>query len=232
MCASGGGRLDGAILSHAHVNWISDQPAPLRKLAIHFGTQLMHPPEACNDMLIQWPQTFMPGYGAEPSALDDRCDLAFRLRVAMLGAFGLSCRLDHWSETDRVVGAAHVAFYRERLRPIIPTAVQYLLTDAPPADGAGDWAAVWYLAPRDEAAAPHREAGAPHREAGALFVFRLAGEEPVRKFALPGLLAERQYRLTWQDGDPTLHDGAALLAGLQVRIDAPFRSELCVVQAV
>ncbi len=26
MCSSGGGRLDGAILSHAHVNWISDQP--------------------------------------------------------------------------------------------------------------------------------------------------------------------------------------------------------------
>jgi alpha-galactosidase len=225
MCASGGGRLDGAILSHAHVNWISDQPAPLRKLAIHFGTQLMHPPEACNDMLIQWPQTFMPGYGAEPSPLDDRCDLAFRLRVAMLGAFGLSCRLDHWSEGDRAVGAAHVAFYRERLRPIIPSAVQFMLTDAPPVDGAGDWAAVWYLASRDEA-------GAPHREAGALFVFRLAGDEPVRRFALPGLLAERQYRLSWQDSGTTLHDGAALLAGLQVRIDAPFRSALCVVQAV
>ncbi len=218
MCASGGGRLDGAILSHAHVNWISDQPAPLRKLAIHFGTQLMHPPEACNDMLIQWPQTFMPGYGAEPSALDDRCDLAFRLRVAMLGAFGLSCRLDHWSEADRAVGAAHVAFYRERLRPIIASAVQYLLTDAPPTDGAGDWAAIWYLA--------------PHREAGALFVFRLAGEAPVRTFALPGLVAERQYRLTWQDSGPTLHDGAALLAGVQVQIDAAFRSALCVVQAV
>jgi alpha-galactosidase len=217
MCASGGGRLDGAILSHAHVNWISDQPAPLRKLAIHFGTQLMHPPEACNDMLIQWPQTFMPGYGAEPSPLDDRCDLAFRLRVAMLGAFGVSCRLDRWSDADRAIGAAHVAFYRERLRPIIPSAVQYLLTDMPPVDGAGDWAAIWYLA--------------PHREAGALFVFRLAGEEPVRKFTLPGLLAERQYRLTWQDGGTTLDDGATLLAGVQVRIDAAFRSALCVVQA-
>jgi hypothetical protein len=45
-------------------------------------------------------------------------------------------------------------------------------------------------------------------------------------------VAERQYRLTWQDSGPTLHDGAALLAGLQVRIDAPFRSVLCVVQAV
>jgi alpha-galactosidase len=218
MCASGGGRLDGAILSHAHVNWISDQPAPLRKLAIHFGTQLMHPPETCNDMLIQWPQTFMPGYGAEPSPLDDRCDLAFRLRVAMLGTFGLSCRVDRWSQTDCAVGAAHVAFYRQHVRPIIPSAMQYLLTDAPPEDGAGDWAAIWYLA--------------PHREAGALFVFRLAGAQSVRPLALSGLLTERRYHLTWQEGVTALHDGAALLAGLQVQIDAPFRSALCVVQAV
>jgi hypothetical protein len=45
-------------------------------------------------------------------------------------------------------------------------------------------------------------------------------------------LAGRQYRLSWQDGGTALHDGAALLAGLPVRIDVPFRSALCVVQAV
>ena len=51
MCASGGGRMDGELLSHAHVNWVSDQPGPLRKLAIHFGTQLAHPAVVCNDWL-------------------------------------------------------------------------------------------------------------------------------------------------------------------------------------
>ena len=47
--------MDGEILSHAHVNWISDQPGALRKLAIHFGSQLAHPAVECNDWLIEWP---------------------------------------------------------------------------------------------------------------------------------------------------------------------------------
>ena len=55
MCSSGGGRLDGEIMSHAHVNWISDQPGPVRKLAIHFGCQLAHPAVVCNDWLVEWP---------------------------------------------------------------------------------------------------------------------------------------------------------------------------------
>src|SRR5262249_12125794 len=33
MCAGGGGRMDGEILSHAHTNWMSDQESALRKLA-------------------------------------------------------------------------------------------------------------------------------------------------------------------------------------------------------
>jgi alpha-galactosidase len=216
MCASGGGRLDGAILSHADANWISDQTAPLRKLAIHFGTQLMHPPEMCNDMLIQWPQTYMQGYGAEPSPFDASCDLNFRLRVAMLGVFGISARLDLWSDADRVVAAAQVALYRTRLRPIIQSAVQYLLTDAPPVDGVGDWAVVWYLT--------------PDRSAGVLYVFRLAGDQSTKRFSLPGLLAARQYRLSWQEGETTLHDGKTLLEGVTVNIGATFRSALCIVE--
>ena len=55
MCAGGGGRMDGEILSHAHTNWMSDQESAVRKLAIHFGTQLAHPAVTCNDWLIDWP---------------------------------------------------------------------------------------------------------------------------------------------------------------------------------
>lgn len=217
MCASGGGRMDGAILSHAHVNWISDQPGPLRKLAIHFGSQLAHPPEVCNDWLVEWPPGNVPGYDAEPPGLEDRGDLPFRLRVAMLGSFGISARVDRWSDADRAVAAAHVALYRTRLRSIIQHGRQYLLTRAPPPDGSGDWAAIWYLA--------------PHRSGGALFVFRLMGSDQERQFALPGLAPGRQYRLTWQDGGTALLDGEALGAGVTARIDAMFRSELCLVEA-
>jgi alpha-galactosidase len=93
MCASGGGRMDAELLSHAHVNWVSDQPGPLRKLAIHFGTQLAHPAVVCNDWLIEWPPGRIAGYDDDDSLnVDKRCDLPFRLRVAMLAALGSAQR--------------------------------------------------------------------------------------------------------------------------------------------
>jgi alpha-galactosidase len=217
MCASGGGRMDGAILSHAHVNWISDQPGPLRKLAIHFGSLLAHPPEVCNDWLVEWPPGNVPGYDAEPPGLEDRGDLLFRLHVAMLGSFGISARVDRWPDADHAIAAAQVALYKQRLRPIIRHGTQFLLTHSPPVDGAGNWAAVWYWR-------------AEHSE-GVLFVFRLAGSQPERRFALPGPAPGRSYRVSWQDGGTMLLIGAALLEGVTARIDTMFRSELCLVQA-
>src|SRR6185503_12957496 len=85
MCAGGGGRMDGEILSRAHTNWMSDQAGAVRKLAIHFGTQLAHPAVTCNDWLIDWPgdPKGQPGQAESEALVDGRGDLAFRLRVAM-----------------------------------------------------------------------------------------------------------------------------------------------------
>jgi alpha-galactosidase len=142
MCASGGGRMHAQLLSHAHVNWISDQPGPLRKLAIHVGSQLAHPAVDCNDWLVEWPPRSIDGYDGGAAGVDRRGDLAFRLRVAMLGSFGLSAHIDRWPEADLAVAAAHIALYREKLRPIIHDGDQYHLTPPPPPDGNGDWVAM------------------------------------------------------------------------------------------
>ncbi|OJY65327.1 MAG: hypothetical protein BGP12_19235 [Rhodospirillales bacterium 70-18] len=174
MCASGGGRLDGAVLAHAHTYWISDQPRALEKLAIHFGSGRAHPAVCCNDWLVDWPAGCVPAAdgGAAP---DPRGDLAFRLRVAMLGSFGISAPVQRWSEANLAAAAAHVALYRDHVRALVQSSDRYELTAPPPADGNGDWAVLWYAA--------------KDGRSGVLFAFRLAGARAVRRFRLPGLAA-------------------------------------------
>jgi alpha-galactosidase len=218
MCASGGGRMDGELLSHAHVNWISDQPGPLRKLAIHFGTQLAHPAVVCNDWLIEWPPGRIPGYDDEDTVgLDERSDLPFRLRVAMLGSFGISAPIEQWPEADLVVAAEHIALYRDKLRAIIHDGNQYLLTAAPPMDGAGAWAAIWYVA--------------KDASSGVLFAFRLASGEASRVFPLSGLRLEKEYRASFfSAARQTDTTGEALARGLRVTTSGQFRSELVLIE--
>src|SRR5690349_7458305 len=99
VCSSGGGRFDGAIMSHAHTGWISDQTHPQMKLAIRFGSQLAHPATECNDWLAEWP----PHVGqadTQRAPHGGLGDLAFRLHVAMLGSFGISAPVERWSRED------------------------------------------------------------------------------------------------------------------------------------
>jgi alpha-galactosidase len=217
MCASGGGRMDGALLAHAHVNWISDQPGSLHKLAIHFGTQLAHPAVACNDWLVEWPPGRIPGYDDDSLAGDMRGDLAFRLRVAMLGSFGISAGIDRWSAADIATAKVHVGLYKDQLRDIIHQGDQYQLTNPPTVHGAGDWAAMWYVS--------------KDGMRGVLFAFRLGGAAVTRIFPLPGLLATQRYRIWSQPGEATEIAGATLAAGLAVTIEAHFASCLCRVEA-
>ncbi len=220
MCAGGGGRMDGEILSHAHVNWMSDQAGAVRKLAIHFGTQLAHPAVACNDWLIDWPGNpeGEPGQPESAGLVDWRGDLAFRLRVAMLGTFGISAPIDRWSPADVATTAAHVALYVSKIRPLLHFGDQYYLTRAPRPDGSSDWAAIWYAA--------------KDGTSGVLFAFRLAGTDATRAVRLPGLRAGSRYRVTFGSGESLTRSGRELAAGLPVALAEPFRSELCLVEAV
>ncbi len=218
MCAGGGGRMDGEILSHAHTNWMSDQEAAVRKLAIHFGTQLAHPAVTCNDWLIDWPGNpdGPPGQIAPASPVDERGDLAFRLRVAMLGTFGISAPIDRWSPEDIAIAASHVALYTARVRPLAHHGDQYFLTRGPQPDGSNDWAAIWYAA--------------KDGHSGVLFAFRLSGEDSTRRFRLAGLRDDLRYRVTRGSGEQATRSGADLAAGIELVLSEPFRSELCLVE--
>ncbi len=211
MCAGGGGRFDPAILANAHVNWMSDQTNPLMNLAIHFGSQLAHCAFECNDWLVEWPPRSAIGAQDDP-----RGDLAFRARVAMLGSFGISAPVEQWSEEDRATVKTHVDWYKQIIQPIVLNGDQYFLTEPPPLDGNGDWAAVWYAA--------------KNGERGVLFAFRLAGADAHRLLPLPGLNREARYRLRTPEGWTTEYAGAELADGLLVDLDDFFRSALIYVE--
>ncbi len=215
MCAGGGGRFDPALLSHAHTNWMSDQTQSLINLAIHFGSQLAHPAIECNDWLIEWP----PHDGLHANhAVDERGDVAFRTRVAMLGTFGISAPVERWSEEDFATVTNHVRWYKEIVRPLLQSGDQYLLTGARPLDGNGDWAAVWYAA--------------KDAERGILFAFRLVSDEAERIFALPGLDPDAAYHVRSPEDWSAVRTGAELATGLAVMADIPFRSALIAVERI
>jgi hypothetical protein len=191
----------------------------LRKLAIHFGTQLAHPAVVCNDWLIEWPPGRIAGYDDEDTVgLDERCDLPFRLRVAMLGSFGISASIDRWPEADLVVAAEHVVLYRSKLRLLIHHGDQYFLTPPPVMDGGDGWAAIWYAA--------------KDRSGGVLLAFRLGSNDASHIFPLAGLTPEQSYRASLLSAGSVLDTaGEELGRGIEIIVPGSFQSELVLVEA-
>jgi alpha-galactosidase len=214
MCASGGGRFDGELLRNAHVNWMSDQWQAIKNLAIHFGSQLAHPAKLCNDWLINWPKPSNDDPRATDASLewrwDERGDLRFRLRVAMLGTFGLSSKLDLWTPEEVELARQHIAWFKDNARDVIETGNQYLLTDPPPLSGHGDWAGIWY-ASKDGSR-------------GVGYFFRLEGKEEEQRFGLEGLRPEATYEVAFLDGGMRKLSGKELADGIDIAIGGMFDS--------
>lgn len=214
MCASGGGRFDGGLMRHAHTNWMSDQWQAVKNLAIHFGSHLAHPAKLCNDWLINWPEPPADAPQKADASLewrwDARGDLRFRLRVAMLGSFGLSSELNLWTEAEIATAREHIAWYKQQARDVIADGDQYLLTDPPPLSGHGDWAGIWYAA--------------KDRSRGVGYFFRLEGAAAERRFALAGLDPDATYEVAFLDGGSLRHSGKELAAGLPIAIRGTFDS--------
>lgn len=188
----------------------------MRKLTIHFGTQRAHPAVECNDWLIAWPPGATPGFDDAVVDVDQRGDLAFRPRVAMLGGFGIGARIDRWSEPDLTVATAHITFHRRYVRALVHHGDQYFLTAEPPGDGNGDWAAPWYAA-RDG-------------RSGVSFAFRLAGFNAERYFNLPRLTGGRFHQARRVGGPAAELSGLRVETGVTARIAESFRSELLIVE--
>ena len=92
-----------------------------------------------------------------------------------------------------------------------------ILTPAPPADGRGDWAAIWYVT--------------KDRLSGVLFAFRLGSTESSSIFPLAGLVSEQAYRVSLFSAESIVDTtGEALAQGLGITILGQFQSELVLVE--
>lgn len=101
-CASGGGRVDAAVLAASDVVWPSDETGPRDRLAIQHG------------FLSAWAPAVMSSWVTdEPDRLDTApTSLEFRFVVAMAGVLGIGSDLLAWDDTTRARARQLVDLYR------------------------------------------------------------------------------------------------------------------------
>lgn len=102
-CASGGGRIDYAILSRTHRVWPSDNNDPIERLRIIAAWSQFLPLEVLGNHV-----------GPSPNPITGRrTNMDFRAKVAMFGHMGIEADPRAMREADRANLAAHIALYKE-----------------------------------------------------------------------------------------------------------------------
>lgn len=188
-CSSGGLRIDLGMLRHTHMTFLSDPDWPVHDLQIFWGATSMLAPNAClHWSFSEWrfekhkEQTFNP---LDPKLTRQQLD--YYIRIAMLGAMGLSQRLPDLPSWVAVRLEYHIQMFRQDVRRFICLGELSRLTDQPDRNGSRDrWAAFQYSLVKED----------QHL----LFVFRMPGAELKRAIILTGLHPERLYQVVTLDG--------------------------------
>lgn len=133
-CASGGARIDNAVLALSDVVWPSDEVGARDRLVIQHGFLSAYPPSA------------MSSWVSDDRGHRDRSDasLGFRFAVSMAGVLGIGSDLLGWGELERSRAAQLVAFYKE-IRPVVLRGT--VATHGEPVD---NLYCVEYCAPEDD----------------------------------------------------------------------------------
>lgn len=107
-CASGGGRIDNAVLSRSDVFWPSDQVGARDRLVIQDG------------YLSAYPAWAMSSWVSDDSGHRDRraVSLGYRFAVSMCGVLGIGGDLLAWSAAQRSEAARMIAFYKDIRRVV------------------------------------------------------------------------------------------------------------------
>ncbi|OYX40614.1 MULTISPECIES: alpha-galactosidase [unclassified Sphingomonas] len=120
-CASGGGRIDYAILSRCHRVWPSDNNDAIDRLRINRAWSLFLPPEVMGNHV-----------GPSPNPITGRMlPMAFRAKVAMFGHMGVEADPAAMSDADRDTLAAHIACYKQYRDILTNGALNELAFDDP-----------------------------------------------------------------------------------------------------
>jgi len=120
-CASGGGRIDYAMLKRCYRVWPSDNNDAVERLRINRSWSLFLPPEVMGNHV-----------GPSPNPITGRMlPMSFRAKVAIFGHMGVEADPATLSNEDRATLAAHIAFYKD-FRDLLHTGDMHELGFAEP----------------------------------------------------------------------------------------------------
>ena len=102
-CASGGGRIDNAVLGLSDVVWVSDEVGARDRLLIQDG------------FLTSYPAWAMSSWVSDEAGHSDRqpVSLGYRFAVSMSGVLGIGSDLLRWTTDERRQAARMVGAYKE-----------------------------------------------------------------------------------------------------------------------
>ncbi|MBA3836243.1 MAG: alpha-galactosidase [Sphingomonas sp.] len=120
-CASGGGRIDYAMLSRCHRVWPSDNNDAIERLRINRAWSLFLPPEVMGNHV-----------GPSPNPITGRVlPMDFRAKVAMFGHMGVEADPAAMAAAERDTLAAHIALYKALRQRLHGGAIHEITTDDP-----------------------------------------------------------------------------------------------------
>ena len=215
-CASGGNRMDYALMRRTDIAWLSDQTEPSYRVRYHVtGASYPFPPEYLNSWLVE---SFFEHMAAGEKDLPQ---LQAWLRSRMMGAFGISTKMVGWSADARAVVAQEIAQYKT-MRSVIARGKIYRLLPQTELDANLD-------PPEEPDAAEFYDSSS---DAGVIFLFQ--GKQPwtTRRLIPKGLTPKTNYQVTSDDRAISLRrTGRQLSAqGITFRYDGNHPSTVVYIQ--
>jgi alpha-galactosidase len=167
-CSGGGGRFDPGILHYMPQTWTSDNTDAVERLKIQYGTSIVYPASAMGSHVSAVPN----------HQVHRMTPLTMRGDVAMSGNFGYELDLTKFTEEEKEVVKAQVAFYKE-IRSLVQQGEMYRLKS--PFEG-NDTAWMFVSQDRTEALAGYFQVLTEPN--GATARLRLQGLDPERNYVL------------------------------------------------
>ncbi len=218
-CASGGNRMDYALMRRTDIAWLSDETDPSYRVRYHvFGASYPFPPEYLNSWIVEsyW-EHFADGEKSPEL-------LSAWMRSRMMGGLGLSVGTLGWSAALRSAVAAEIKEYKD-LRPILTQGNQYHLLPQPDLEEPN-------LPPPTEPDAV--EFYDPKSKQGAALLFKGTVPWSQRQVRLSGLDANTTYQVKSLDSKISVQQtGRQLLSqSLQMQLEDAHPSTLLLIAPV
>lgn len=215
-CASGGNRMDYALLRRTDIAWLSDETDPSYRVRYHVtGASYPFPPEYLNSWLVESYFEHIADGEKDPEVMESW------LHSRMMGAFGISTKMVGWDENMLSIVADEIREYKS-IRDLIANGKIYRLL--PQSD-----LQTTLEPPAEPDAAEFFD---PLTDTGVIFLFQ--GKQPwsSRQIAVKGLQPDILYQLTSEDHSISLRRPGKLLTeqGFSLNFDNNQPSTLVLIQ--